>query len=106
MPESDRLIRTAILTLEPGAQTGRATALPLPEGVTGLKAEGRILRVSYDLRHVDIPAIESWLAANGIRLSNGLIDRFKRKLAAFKDENRKDQAAIVHQCCSVPPKGD
>jgi hypothetical protein len=106
MPDSNRLIRTVTLTLAPGAQTGRAAALTRPEGVVDLKGEGRSLTVTYDLRHADLPAVETWLAANGVKLSTGLVHRFLRRLAAFKDDNRRDQAAIVHQCCSVPPKGD
>lgn len=106
MADTSRLIRTVTLPLASGTDASTVKDLAKPEGITDIIVSGASLTVTYDLRHADIPAVERWLKANGLPLSSGLFQRFSRWLAAFKDENRKDQAAIVHQCCSVPPKGD
>lgn len=101
----DRLIRTLILSLARPEDGQPAAALPRPEGVTELSVEtpGRV-RVAYDLRHADLPAVERWLAANGVKLAGGPLHRLRRRWIAFTDDNRRDQASIAHQCCSVPPR--
>lgn len=108
MSKTDRLTRTLSLSLE-AAATPAATAMPSrPEGILDLQFDthGGNITVTYDLRHVTIPALEAWLAANGLPLSKSLSSRLWRRWLAFKDDNRRDQAAIVHQCCSVPPAKD
>lgn len=108
MTETDRLTRTLSLSLEAGAPPA-ATPLPSrPAGILDLRFDphGGNITVTYDLRHVTIPALEAWLAASGLPLSKSLPSRLRRRWLAFKDDNRRDQAAIVHQCCSVPPAKD
>ncbi|CUW40250.1 protein of unknown function [Magnetospirillum sp. XM-1] len=105
MADTDRLTRTLSLSLSGRADPSAIAALSRPEGLLDLHAtdDGRAVRVSYDLRHVTLAALEQWMAANGLVLSDGLWARLRRRWLAFKDDNRRDQAAIVHQCCSVPP---
>lgn len=99
---SKRLIRTARLPL---AAQGRPPSTPdvLPEGILSLESADHGLTVTYDLHRTDLGRIESWLGDAGITLSQGLLARLRRRLLAFKDDNRRDQSAIVHQCCNVPP---
>lgn len=107
MNQTDRLIRTLSLSLTPGADVAAATLLERPEGIFDLRADGAgRMTVTYDLRHMTLFAIERWLAANGLPLSDSIFARLHRRWLAFKDDNRRDQAAIVHQCCSVPPRQD
>lgn len=108
MGDDDRLIRTLSLSLAGRAEDGAIRALQRPLGLLGLSSDGtgRAVTVTYDLRHVTLTAIEAWLTANGHPLSNNLLPRLHRRWLAFKDDNRRDQAAIIHQCCSVPPKKD
>lgn len=107
MSETDRLIRTLSLSLAPGADMAAATLLERPGGILDLRADGAgRMVVTYDLRHVTLSAIERWLSANGLPLSDSVFARLYRRWLAFKDDNRRDQAAIVHQCCSVPPRQD
>lgn len=106
MGNSDRLIRTLSLSLSNRADPSAIAALPRPEGILDLRAgdvAGRVVSVTYDLRHVTLASLEMWMAANGLILPGGLFARLHRRWLAFKDDNRRDQAAIVHQCCSVPP---
>lgn len=98
---TNRLIRTARLPLAPRHQTPPSD--PLPEGILALESSDRTLTVTYDLHRTDLGRIESWLSESGIALSQGLLARLRRRILAFKDDNRRDQAAIVHQCCNVPP---
>lgn len=105
MRQTDRLIRKITLALAPGCHSEAVMPLRQPEGILDLRAEGHgRIAVVYDLRHATLSAIESWLAANGLRLSGSIPARLHRRWRAFKDDNRRDQAAIVHQCCSVPPR--
>jgi len=107
MSQTDRLIRTLSLSLAPAADAAAIVALGRPEGILDLRATGQgRIAVTYDLRRVTIFAIESWLAANRLPLSASVFARLRRRWLAFKDDNRRDQAAIVHQCCSVPPRQD
>lgn len=106
MDNSDRLIRTVSLSLSSRADPSVIAALPRPEGLRDIRtdnADGHSVRVTYDLRHVTLASLEMWMAANGLTLSEGLFARLRRRFLSFKDDNRRDQAAIVHQCCSLPP---
>lgn len=98
---TDRLIRTVRLPL------ARRPQPPVPdqllEGVLSLEPCSGGLTVTYDLHRTDLERIETWLGDSGITLSQGVLARLRRWMLAFKDENRRDQAAIVHQCCSAPP---
>ncbi|EME70848.1 hypothetical protein H261_06439 [Paramagnetospirillum caucaseum] len=107
MNDPQRLIRTVTLSLAPDADGAVIAGLALPEGILDLQTAGNgRVAVTYDLRHVTLPAIERWAAANRLKLSASMAARLRRRWLAFKDDNRRDQAAIVHRCCSVPPGKD
>ena len=96
------LIRTRILSLSRPA----AGNLPPPgHGVETLRLlPGNVrLEVRYDLRIITLPQVAARLLGAGLPISNGALARLARAWAGFKDENRRDQAEIVHQCCNVPP---
>ncbi|KIL98850.1 hypothetical protein CCC_02300 [Paramagnetospirillum magnetotacticum MS-1] len=104
MSATHRLIRTITLSLAPNAPATIVETLARPEGILDLKLLGPFaIMITYDLRHATLADMERWLAANGVNLSTGLFARLRRLWLAFKDENRRDQNSIVHQCCSVPP---
>lgn len=99
-----RLIRTVTLPLA----VPPSGPLPvLPDGILELRIQGSDkINLTYDLRLADLAVIEAWLDHSGYPLANGFWDRLRRRWLAFKDDNRRDQAAIVHKCCSVPPPKD
>lgn len=102
MSEPDRLIRKVTLPLDPGAECQIPAALA--DGMMNLRFDGsNHIVLTYDLRRTSLPALETWLGQFGLPLASGFWHRLKRRWMAFKDDNRRDQAAIVHQCCSVPP---
>ena len=95
------LIRTRVLSL-----THPVEALPPPgHGIESLRLlrGGLRLEVRYDLRHMGLPQVAERLLRAGLPLANGILARLARAWAGFKDENRRDQAEIVHQCCNIPP---
>jgi hypothetical protein len=99
------LIRTRILTLI------RPPEVPLPPLGAGLASlrllpGGTRLEVSYDLRLIALPQVAARLSGAGLSLADGILARMARAWAGFKDENRRDQSEIVHQCCNVPPPRD
>ncbi|ARJ65506.1 hypothetical protein WV31_07485 [Magnetospirillum sp. ME-1] len=107
MDGSDRMIRKLSLSLSTPVPPEALAALSRPEGILHIRADdeaGRTISVTYDLRHATLACVDSWLAANGVHLSDGFLSRLHRRWLSFKDDNRRDQAAIVHQCCSVPPR--
>lgn len=104
MADSDRLIRTVSLSLSSRADPSVIAALPRPEGILDIRADDDACWITYDLRLVTLTALEPWLAANGLNLADGLLARLRRRWLSFKDDNRRDQAAIVHRCCSLPPE--
>ena len=98
------LIRTRILSM-----TRPVEALPPPgHGIESLRllSDGSRLEVRYDLHLITLPQVAARLNGAGLPLANGIPARLARAWAGFKDENRRDQAEIVHQCCNVPPQRD
>ena len=100
------LIRTRILALARPADPAVADRLAASDGISAARIlpDRRCLEVSYDLRRVKLPDLAARLAAEGAPPSRSIVARMARALAAFKDDNRRDQADVVHQCCSVPPQ--
>lgn len=101
------LIRTRILALAGPADPAVVARLAASDGIGAvcIQPGQRHLEISYDLRRVTLPDLAARLAAEAMPLSRSPLARLSRALAAFKDDNRRDQADVVHQCCNVPPKG-
>jgi hypothetical protein len=101
MTGPNHLIRK--ITLPLGPQAGRVID-DIPPGILDIRLTGSDrISLTYDLRLTNLPAVEVWLSQSGLPLSPGFWARLYRRWLAFKDDNRRDQADIVHQCCSVPP---
>jgi len=100
------LIRTRILALARLADPAVVARVGASDGIMAIHIlpGQRRLEVSYDLRRVKLPDLTARLAAEAMPLSRSPLARLARALAAFKDENRLDQAEVVHHCCSAPPE--
>ena len=96
------LIRTRILPL---TRPVKGDLPPPGHGVESFRllSGGTRLEVRYDLRIITLPQVADRLTGAGLPLSRGILSRLARAWAGFKDENRRDQAGIVHQCCNLPP---
>ena len=107
MTDTTPLIRTRTIALARPANQAVVAQLAASDGIAAIRtvADGRRLEISYDLHRMTLADLEARLRAGGFPLSNGLFARWARAWAAFKDENRRDSAEVVHQCCSVPPEG-
>ncbi|MBI3445717.1 MAG: hypothetical protein HY055_10240 [Magnetospirillum sp.] len=101
------LNRRATLPLARPCAANSLVSLGVPDGMSevSLDLDGRKISFAYDLERITLPRIEAWLDSVGHPLSNALMARWRRSWLAFKDDNRLDQARIVHQCCNIPPKG-
>jgi hypothetical protein len=102
------LIRTRVLALAGTADPAVVARLAASDGIGAVRIlpDQRHLEVGYDLRRVKLPDLTARLAAEGMPLATGLFSRLGRAIAAFKDDNRRDQADVVHQCCNLPPKDE
>ena len=69
-------------------------------------AGGRRIEVTYDPRQLGLDMLEASLVAVGLEPSKGFFPRLARKWIAFRESNIREQAAIVHHCCNVPPDGN
>ena len=100
------LLRTRILALDNPTSPQALDRLPVIEGLEQLRLmpHGQSLEVRYDLRRLTLAELAAHLNAAGMRLSRRPLDRWHRAWAGFTDENRRDQARLVHQCCNLPPK--
>ena len=75
------------------------------EGLLGLTVEagGRSVRVRYDLRLLGLAEVVALLRGAGLVPSRRPWARLARFWAEFHDDNLRQQARIVHRCCSTPP---
>lgn len=75
------------------------------EGIIFVELDSRkkILRLTYDLRKTKFEMIEKNLDKLGLVLSRELIERFKRGLVKFTEQNELDHLnAPVSSCCDDP----
>lgn len=101
------LIRTRIIALARPTDDASVGVMQQSEGVNVIRLlpDRRHLEVTYDLQRVTLPGLVARLSGAGIAPANSLFARWSRAWIAFQDENWRDQAKIVHQCCNVPPSG-
>lgn len=79
--------------------------LGMQEGVISVDMDRRkkILRLKYDLRKIKLATIEKWLQELEIVLSPGFVERFKRGMAKFTEQNELDHLnAPLSSCCEDP----
>ena len=101
------LVRTRTIALARPTNDASVGVIQQSEGINVIRLlpDRRHLEVTYDLQKVTLPEVVARLSAAGMVPSNSLFARWSRACIAFTDDNRRDQAKIVHQCCSVPPGG-
>lgn len=106
MENTEPLPRTRRLALAGPVDPAALERLAASPGLLGLRplAGGMRLEITYDLRRLTWPEVESLLRAAGAAPSRGLLAGWARAWAAFQDDNRRDQSRIVHQCCNTPPR--
>ncbi len=92
--------RTVALAAPAGPVAGRLAGVA---GIAEVEAQGRRLRVRYDLRRLRFDDVLALLAAAGGPAAGGLMHRLRLGWVRFNEANRLDQADIVHQCCGKPP---
>lgn len=102
------LVRSITITLSRPADIASVELAQPGEGVIAIRLlpDNRHLEVTYDLHKVTLPEVTARLSAVGMAPSDSLFARWSRAWITFKDENRRDQAKIAHQCCNVPPGDD
>ena len=94
---------TTVIALAAAVDAGALAALAEAPFTLRLLPGGRRLAVRYDLQRVDRAGVEAVLAAAGLALADGPWIRLRRRWAAFRENNLRSQAGIVHRCCSDPP---
>lgn len=95
---------TRTLSLSRPVSESAVARLAEAEGVLAVRtADDRHLRVTYDVKRTGMAALERWAMTVGLVPSNHLLARMARAWGAFQDENLRNQAHIVHHCCSAPP---
>lgn len=78
------------------------------EGIISVDVDGQknMVSLEYYLRVIKFEAIEKYIKDLGFSLSRKLIERFKRGMAKFTEQNELDNLnAPVSSCCE-DPKGN
>ncbi|NIM89425.1 MAG: hypothetical protein GTO17_00570 [Candidatus Aminicenantes bacterium] len=75
------------------------------EGIIAIKVDNQRghLRVEYDLRKINFETIEKSIIEAGFELSMKKMEKLKREMAKFTEQNELDNlAAAPSSCCSDP----
>lgn len=80
------------------------------DGLTGvdsteLNASTGRLDIAYDATHLDLEQVYEILRKHDSGLERGWWNRFKDKWYRFTDQNIRDNARHIPNCCSKPPPG-
>lgn len=95
---------TRTLSLARPASPDTITRMSEAEGVLAVRtSDERKLRITYDAARTGMAALERWAVTIGLLPSDGFLARMSGAWGAFQDENLRNQAHIVHHCCSAPP---
>jgi len=72
------------------------------DGILGLTAArgGTVLDLRYDLHRLGLVQVVAVLRAAGLTPSRRVWARLARFWGGFRDDNLRQQAKIVHHCCS------
>jgi copper chaperone CopZ len=66
-------------------------------------SRGSLLNLQYDLRKINFATIERCIKGLGFGLSSKFMERFKRGMAKFTEQNEMDNLnAAPSSCCSDP----
>lgn len=101
MSDEPRL-QSRSISLFSAPDTAALAALGNVRGIVAvsLSADGRRLRLDYDLRLIGMEEMETLLPSLDIPLAQGVMARLSRRWAAFRETNLRSHAAIQHKCCN------
>lgn len=92
-PDSPIKVRDIVFCALHPDKNQAGTAAQLLRDCDGILAAERVtdtqLRVSYDLRHATLAAIEELLETVGFHLDNSLLHRMRRALIRYTEENQR-----------------
>jgi len=74
-------------------------------GIIFINVDGQrgCINIEYNLKQVNFETIEKWLEGMEIALSKKMIEKFKRTMAKFTEQNELDNLkASPSSCCSDP----
>lgn len=74
-------------------------------GIIFINVDGqeRFINIEYNLKQVNFETIEKWLKGMEVILSQKIIEKFKRGMAKFTEQNELDNLkAAPSSCCSDP----
>jgi hypothetical protein len=65
--------------------------------------QNNVIRLEYDLRKIKFESIEKSMDELGLKLSRKLLERWKRGMVKFNEQNELDNLkAPVSSCCKDP----
>lgn len=77
------------------------------DGMISVSGDNRknVLVVEYDLRRIGFEEIERFLRELGLELSRTFLERWKRGMAKFTEQNERDNLKAPISSCCHDPKG-
>lgn len=75
------------------------------EGIIAISVDNQRghLRVEYDLRNINFETVEKSIIEAGFELSKKIMEKFKRGMAKYTEQNELDNlTAAPSSCCSDP----
>ncbi len=98
-----RTIHVSGMTCE-GCERTIDTALSEIDGIKAVKADktGRVY-VEYNLRKIDLEAIEKLISDLDYEITDGFLNRLKREWIYFFEQNERDNLSTVSYACCVDP---
>jgi copper chaperone CopZ len=98
-----RTIHVTGMTCE-GCEATIDTALSEIDGIKAVKSDksGRVY-VAYNLRKINLEAIEELISGLNFEITNGFFNRLKREWIHFIEQNERDNLSTVSYACCVDP---
>lgn len=98
-----RTIHVSGMTCE-GCERTIDNALSEIDGIKAVKADktGRVY-VEYNLRRINLEAIERVIADLNYEITKGFFNRLKREWIHFIEQNERDNLSTVSYSCCVDP---
>jgi copper chaperone CopZ len=98
-----RTIHVSGMTCE-GCEATIDNTLSKIDGIKAVKADktGRVY-VEYNLRNINLEAIEKIISDLNYEITNGFFNRLKREWIYFIEQNERDNLSAVSYSCCVDP---
>jgi hypothetical protein len=102
-----QLIKNRKIRLSPSSRNFPkkiAKQLGETEGVNKLEFNDRdgVLTINYNLESIMLKKIEEMITAQGLKLDNSLLARWRRSWTHFTEQNELDNFHFQPSCCSDP----